>query len=265
MKDVPFVRQVESVKSLTEQAKALVGEILKVERLTLEKAHRLGGILGKLRARCARGEWLPTLFKLGVSKASAHEYIAIAKLPLTDVLSSGSIRDALCRNKIAGEEQEVASQAATDEAITERDDEKTGGQESETSVRTPPTREPGEDDMGARIEAELCKRCKRIGAPSCDRCRVKAYRIQNAIPDNPQVDAKKRRKLDQKNGVPVFRWPEFHTHFGHVARSINQFGNAYGVSKTDEWNTLHRDLEAWHKRFRAWTETVSGEKAPEIR
>jgi hypothetical protein len=259
-RDIPFVQQAESVKALTEQAKALVGEILKVQRLTLEKAHRLGGILGKLRARCGWGEWLPTLFKLGVSRASAFEYIAIAKLPLTDVLSSGSIRDALGRNKIAGEEQEVAGQAVTDEAITEHKDDKTEGQESETSVRTTPTREPGEDDMGARIEAILCERCRRIGVPSCNRCRVKAYKIQNNLKLQPD---KPRPPKRPPNGMPLYDWIEFNSTYAKLVRILSHINSKAPVKLLGEGEDVIHEFGDFWKRVVAWAEKATGQKVPQ--
>jgi hypothetical protein len=70
-------------------------------------------------------------------------------------LSRPSIRDALARHKVAGEEQEIGETGDT--AGSKPNQNETSHPRAQLPILPkPPDREPGSDDMGERIERILC-------------------------------------------------------------------------------------------------------------
>jgi hypothetical protein len=268
MKDLPFVQHAESLKALTEQAKAILGELVKMERLTLHKAYDLGCVLGKLRARCGRGDWLPALTKLGLSTASAYDYIAIANLGLLEVSKFTSIRDCLILSKIKGEEKEITGQAVTDEAITERGDRKSESQSPETSSSqaSPQAnlREPGDEDqeeIRAKIRAVLCARCRRTGVASCDGCRVKVYKIHSGM--KLKGDRPRTNKHKAKSGTPLYDWIGLNQCYVKMVRILSDINSKAPVRLLAEGEKVIHDLGNWRKQFEPWAERATGQKVPQ--
>jgi hypothetical protein len=163
-----IVQPAESLGQLIDRARDMHRDLAAVEHLSLQKAVELGKTLEKAKALCKRGEWLPTLQRMGIDRRRASEVRALAKCPAPDISSCTSIREALRlvgHNGMEEEEPEAAGSATETKPI-------------------------------------LCLRCQRTGqARDCPQCAELARRSNKSGAQGRHGETDGEEKKDGQNGT----------------------------------------------------------------
>lgn len=245
MKDKPaIVKESASFGEMIAACKVKIEADSYKEKLSIQEKLEIGRLLIEINKKCAHGQWLPTIDKLGIGQQRASDLIRVSKLPPVVISKCESWNEVLAAMR--GHEMRLS-----------------GGVD----------REPGEEGVeGAESPSLFCKRCQRLGpvkdCAACAELKSLNKRTKGASTELEKHKAedkgqKEEAKSKPKPGAPLFDWKPTDQYVGTLVRQVDLFGNAYKVKEHLEVDSLRKRLADWHADFKQVYERIAKKKAPE--